>query len=511
MPLFSQFRSRVKAVEQVNLDPHTWKLPTSYSTSQPGAKPTIIPDPKVFSNVFSIPSEPEFQSPRLEALLVYPDPSHVAVHLALLECFNNLRTSAGALDVKVVQPPSYNEKPTLPSLTQTTELSLSQRWDFLIKLAVTRFTAWWSNIDMVLNHASVYSHRAGSHAALQLTKDYLPPLDILLVWYALMLNPVAYDAACNSYQGNVARLKNLCFPWPAIRHVIDLEKMDFVLPSAAQNLFKNLSSQSCDILTYLENPPAYTDLGKVRFETNLFAEVKKHESFIHRSHQMLWIRSPALRGSLGRGGSEYLEFHLREPNATEESKVDQEPFGVQLFWRTHRLFPRQYKAFLSEIGKRQKELIQDSKGASEMMTEDEDSTLADQFCRCWICERIRDDLPEFVHPSSSFPSSSKVPAPTPSTAMQKVLSLLSPDQMRQIQDDLGFYLAVEDARRRQTPLPTRPPTASEKEAETISKQKQKEVGYLPGLNEYVEVLPDGRRKIRIRRSRGNGYYAMMLF
>ncbi|KAF5662480.1 hypothetical protein FHETE_7927 [Fusarium heterosporum] len=514
MPLFSQFRSRAKAIEQANLDPHTWKLPTSYSTSQPGAKQTIIPDPKIFSNVFSIPSEPEFQSPRLEALLVYPDPSHVAVHLALLECFNSLKTSARALDVKVVHPPSYNEKPTLTSLTQTAELSLSERWDFLIKLAVTRFTAWWSNIDMVLNHASVYSHRAGSHAALQLTKDYLPPLDILLVWYALILNPDAYEAACNSYQGNVARLKNLCFPWPAIRDVIDLEKMEFALPSAAQNLFKNLSSQSYDILTYLENPPAYTDSGKVRFETDLFAEVKKHEAFIDRSHQMLLIRSPALRGSLARAGSEYLEFHLREPDATDEGTADRQPFGVQLFYRTHRLFQRQYKAFLSEIEKRQKELIQDSKDALEMMTEDENSALDEQFCRCWICERIRDDLPEFVHAqvsSASSPSFAQVPTPTPSTIMEKALSLLSLDQMRQIQDDLGFYLAVEDARRRQIPLPTRPPTASEKEAEKISKQKQKEVGYLPGLNEYVEVLPDGRRKIRIRRSRGNGYYAMMLF
>ncbi|KIL86681.1 hypothetical protein FAVG1_09937 [Fusarium avenaceum] len=500
MSFFSQFRSRARVIiDQANPDPHTWKFPSLYSTPQPGGKETTIPNPKIFSNVFSIPSEAELQSVKLETLLAYPDASHAAVHLALLECFNNLRATAGGLDVEVVQPPQYNEKPTASSAPQSTSLPESQRWDFLIKLAVTRFTAWWSSIDMVLNHASVYSHRAGSHAALQLTKDYLPPLDILLVWYALILNRDAYDAACDSHKGNATRLKNLCFPWPAIRDVIDMEKMEFTLPRAAQNLFKNLSSQSCDILSYLESPPAYTDLGKVRFETNLFAEVKKHEAFIAESHKMLWIRSPALRGSLVRAGSEYLDFHLGESTAIEEDVADQQPFGVQLFWKTHRLFPRQYKAFLKEIGRSQKQVIEDSKGDLKNTFEEDLTSLPRQFCRCWTCERIRDELPEFVHsqlPTSSPPSSSISPTPTISNTMQQQLSLLSPDQIRQIQDDVGFHLAVEDARRRKIPLPTRPLTAAEKEAEKIAKQKQKEVGYLPGLNEYVEVLPDGTRKIR---------------
>jgi hypothetical protein len=208
-----------------------------------------------------------------------------------------------------------------------------------------------------------------------------------------------------------------------------------------------------------------------------------------------------------------LDFHLGESAAIEEDVADQQAFGVQLFWKTHRLFPRQYKAFLKEIGRSQKQVIEDSKGNSKNTFEEDLTSLPSQFCRCWTCERIRDELPEFVHsqlPTSSPPSSSKSTTPTPSKPMQQQLSLLSTDQIRQIQDDVGFHLAVEDARRRKIPLPTRPPTAAEKEAEKIAKQKQKEVGYLPGLNEYVEVLPDGTRKIRVRRSRGNGYYAMML-
>ncbi|CZS82729.1 unnamed protein product [Fusarium graminearum] len=514
MNLFTRLRSNAKgkAPEQTQdqsyLDPHQWKLPSTYVTStQPGTKPTTIPDPKVFANVFSIPTE--FEPVRVETLLAYPDASHAAVHLALLECFRNLRASARALDVGVVQPPSYNEKSTAGLSSETAPLPESQRWDFLIKLAVTRFMAWWDNIDMVLNHASVYSHHAGSDVALQLTKDYLPPLDILLVWYSLMLNTDAYDAACQAHGSNVARLKNLCFPWPAIRDVIDMDKMEYELPRAAQNLFRNLSSQSCDILTYLDSPPAYTDSGKVSFKTDLFSEVKKHDSFINESHQRLWIRSPALYGSLGRAGGDYLDFHLREPNVVEDDVLESLSFGVQLFWRTHRLFPRQYKTFLVEIRKKKGE--PSSKDDLKIVLDGEDEALeSSQCCCCWTCERIRDDVPEFYHAQLSSVPSSPTTAVSPDT-VQKQLSSLSSEQIRQIQDDLGFYLAVEDARKRQIPLPTRPPTAAEKDAERIAKQRKKEAGYLPGLNEYVEVLPDGTRKIRQRKGKGNRYYYMMAF
>lgn len=515
MNLFTRLRSSAKgktpeqSQDQSHLDPHTWKLPSVYPTSQPGAKQPVIPDPRVFANVFSIPTE--FEPVRVETLLAYPDASHAAVHLALLECFRNLRASARALDVSVVQPPSYNEKSTAGSSSEAAPLPESQRWDFLIKLAVTRFTAWWSNIDMVLNHASVYSHHAGGHVAVQLTKDYLPPLDILLVWYALILNTTAYDAACQAHDGDVARLKKLCFPWPAIRDVIDMEKMEYTLPRSAQNLFQNLSSQSCDILTYLNSPPAYTDSGKDLCKIDLFGQVKKYSDFVNESHRRLWIRSPALHGSLSRAGGEYLDFHLREPNVDEEDAWESLSFGVRLFWRTHRLFPRQYKAFLAEIGKNNAASSQGSKDDLKIILDGEDDQIeSSQYCCCWICERIRDDLPEFCHnqPSSSISASSSSEPMSPNAA-QKQLSSLSTEQICQIQDDLGFYLAVEDARKRQVPLPTRPPTSAEKDADKVAKQRQKEVGYLPGLNEYVEVLPDGTRKIRQRKGRGNRYYYMM--
>jgi hypothetical protein len=511
MQFFKNFRSGAKVVDQaVNLDPHTWTLPSSYKPSKPDGKQTIIPDPRVFSNVFSIPSETETQS--IETLLAYPDASHAAVHLALLECFRNLKASAKALDVKVIQPPSYDEtkSPEPASPPEPTQLPASRKWDLLIKLAVTRFTTWWSGIELLLNHASAYSHHGGSRAALQLTKDYLPPLDILLVWYALMLSPEAYEAACNAQGANATRLKYLCFPWPAIRDVIDMDKMQLVLPRSAQRLFTNITSQPCDILEYLQSPPAYTDTGKVRIETDLFSEVKRHEDIIEESNKLLWIRSPALQGSLIRAGLEYLDFHLREPNAVEEEMVSHQSFGVRLFWRTHRLFPRQYKAFLEEIGGTQSDQTQgqDLKRDAKILFDMDGPSPIEEHCHCWTCERIRDDLPEFVYTKPSEAASSS----TSLSPMQKQISSLSAETLLQIQDDLGFCLAVEDARKSGLPLPTRPPTTAEKEADKIAKQKQKELGYRPGLNEYVEVLPDGRRKIRTHKYKyTTGMWGMALF
>lgn len=202
MPLFSRLRG---GSSQADADPHSWKLPSSYSAPKPGGKQTVIPDPKVFAKVF-IPSEP--QVGKVETILVYPETGHAAVHLALLECFRNLRLSANALDVEVLQPPTYDQTPQ----PRSARLPESQRWDLLIKLAVTRFAGWWSNIGSVMNHASVYSHHGSKEVAVQLAKDYLPPLDVLLVWYAFALDSDAYDDACWNHERDIPQLRKLCFP-----------------------------------------------------------------------------------------------------------------------------------------------------------------------------------------------------------------------------------------------------------------------------------------------------------
>lgn len=489
MPLFDRLRGVIPG-NQADVDPHSWKLPCSYSSCKPGGKATVIPDPSVFVNAFN-PTDAE--AGNTATILACPDISHAAVHLALLECFRNLRLDASILQVEVHGLPAYTEKPRddVPS-TGTTRLPESQRWDLLIRLAISRFAVWWSNIDHVLVHISAYGHHAGDKVMVQLTKEYLPPLDVLLVWYAFMLDSDAYLAACRDHERRVPRLECLCFPWLAIRDVIDMDRFRFELPRTAQNLFSTLSAQSSDILTYLESPPAYTEGGALPFETDLFAEVKKQDNFIDEAHGLLWIRAPALTGSLMRASMAYSDYQLSSP----DSDGMEVPLGIALFWRTHRLLPNHYHLFRQEIGScgrgsDSKAPISQSTASSSAM---KDPHVVSELCQCWTCERIRDDVPTFAHTPTTLTASSSSAAPHASTHQQ--LSALSSEQVRDIQDDLGFYLAVEKARERGDPLPTRPPTAREKAAEEIARAKQKEVGYRPGLNEYLEILPDGTQKIR---------------
>jgi len=110
MSIFGRVRARLSGSEagcQADRDPHDWPLPSSYSTSKAGGRETVIPNPTIFRNAF-VPSEATLG--RTETSLVYPDISHAAVHLALLECFRRLRLSASRLDVEL-EKPAYSEKP----------------------------------------------------------------------------------------------------------------------------------------------------------------------------------------------------------------------------------------------------------------------------------------------------------------------------------------------------------------------------------------------------------------
>lgn len=491
MTMFNRVRGRLSKV-QADVDPHQWRLPSSYSISKSSTRQTVIPDPRIFRNAF-VPSD--FSLASTEASLIYPDISHCAVHLALLECFRKLRLTASGLDVEVQPLPAYEKVDQLKDSYESRRLPESERWDLLIRLAVARFTAWWMNIDQVFHHATAYTHHAGNKSVVQLTKDYLPPLDVLLVWYAFMLDEEHYASVCRDRE--MRELLELCFPWPAIRDNIDMDDMAFKLPRAAENLFRTLSGQSADTLTYLEQPPAYMEVSMQPLQVDLFSKVKEQERFIDEAHDLLWIRSPALAGSLERSSIDYLDFQLeKKPEYMGERTL---PFGVDLLLRTHKLYPKQYELFCRGPGG----AISTTDTKSSVSThitvssEDEQQGRPAKECCCWTCERIKDDLPAFTYDKDVHASSSSDAAYDVS-----LLTSLSSEQLRSIQDDLGFFKAAEDARQQGLPLPTRPPTAAEKAAEKMEAKKKADAGVLPGLNEYVVVLPDGRRKIkRVRYAR----------
>ncbi|RYO84964.1 hypothetical protein DL764_009251 [Monosporascus ibericus] len=578
MSLLNRVRGKLSGY-QADVDPHEWRLPglSSYSVTLPRKARTFaggsgsprssrfsfsssktnlendtdnnnnnatqVPDPRIFRNAF-IPGDPALAISG--GNLVYPDVSHAAVHLALIECFANLRRSSAWEELPDVDahPPSYEDVhsdthssahdeepgdgkldgagpaenresgPSSPSTTRTTWTDNDEsqrRWDLLVRLAVTRFGAWWANIDKMLNHAMAYTpssyyqmpssysapYPARLHGSnpgmLQLAPDYLPPLDVLLVWYALILDPdystrSPYNVACRQHASSsslvVSRLQHLCFPWSAIRDVIDLRTMRYELPRAAASLFRTLSGQSADVLEYLAAPPAYTrradggllfgsSLGSSSSDDDsataipaaagpdlLFAAVKRQEPFFERALAADWVRAPALEGSLRRAGWAYLKHvvlydePLRQDSHDADAAADSAPalpFGVELMWRTHRLYPLQYRLF------HEGDAVSDLRNGV-LPLQDRRSKIppyqeASDVCVCWTCERIRDEEPGFAYDASA--------ADEPRYDVT-LLRGLSSEQLRAIQEDLGFYHAIREARTLGLPLPTRSPAVAEK-------------------------------------------------
>ncbi|KAK7905670.1 hypothetical protein LTR67_000394 [Exophiala xenobiotica] len=251
--------------------------------------------------------------------------------------------------------------------------------------------------------------------------------------------------------------------------------MTFKLPRAAENLFSTLTSQSADILTYLEGPPAYAESPGSRIQTDLFAKVKRHEKFMDDAHESFMDPFTCFEGLSG------TILHVQTHDL---------PFGVELIWNTHKLYPRQYQLFHQGITPAPPAFTDSKSPIPSPFIVDaglEQTRRPASECYCWACERTRDDLPAFSYDKSA----------TTAPAYDKFLvSTLSSEQLRSIQDDLGFYRAVEEARSRRLPLPTRPPTAAEKAAEKLEAKKQAAACWLPGLNEYLVTLPNGKKKIK---------------
>ncbi|KAK2592311.1 hypothetical protein QQS21_010001 [Conoideocrella luteorostrata] len=467
------FLRRVRPKARDLGDPHSWELPSSYSAAKPTQAQPHIPNPTVFESAF-IPRE--LQPDGLLATWHYPNVSHSAVHLALLECFRNLRLSATALDLAISSASSG-----------TGEVHEEcQNWNVLKKLAVTRFATWWSNIDRVLVHAKTYGHHAGDGATVQLQENYLPPLDVLLVWYTFMLDPISYRANCRDRESEIPELQKLCFPWPAILKAINLDTMQYSVNDSAKRLFKTLTGKPSDILTYLKESPAYVENEDGRMLSGLVAQLQQQQAFVEEAHALLWIRSPALSGSLTRAIEKYFKPEMQA--VIRGNKLTHIPFDLALIRRTHQLFPHQQEIFLHNIGepKDKSELKQSANEEPKFAALPDYISSLNGDCFCWTCERIRDEVPGFTCRDVVSNDSRR----------ENQISTLSPALVDQIIDDLGFYETVEKARRSGDPLPTRPPTIAEKEAAQAARVKQDQAGYLPGPHEYIKVLPDGTRVIR---------------
>jgi hypothetical protein len=172
---------------------------------------------------------------------------------------------------------------------------------------------------------------------------------------------------------------------------------------------------------------------------NLVSAVQRQSSFVAKMNNQLWIRSPAIEGTLIRAVTRYgnfLKLFGLYPRTMLVPTLD-----IDLLWHTHQCSPVQYMAATKALTGRF--IDHDDKIGSETLETAMQKT-ADlyqirfgeeyQYCCCWDCEALRSII------LAQDPNSNK-------DAFEIA---------QQVHEDLAYYRAVEIARRnKNTLLPIR--------------------------------------------------------
>ncbi|KAM0264104.1 hypothetical protein ACHAQJ_000849 [Trichoderma viride] len=118
---------------------------------------------------------------------------------------------------------------------QKVKLALSRlrekRWAIFLARAVDRYEAWWNAVsktkqmltesDMMTTGSSKYIDFTTSGAPLPWSDDLIPPLDVLMVMHAHMLNPRAFLE--DAMRANMIEYWTAGMPWQAVNNAISTD------------------------------------------------------------------------------------------------------------------------------------------------------------------------------------------------------------------------------------------------------------------------------------------------
>jgi hypothetical protein len=187
-----------------------------------------------------------------------PSVNEAIAHLKTLECFSRLRQTVASTDglfgIHNAIIVEIARSSNLASGEGTDELLpklAEKRWAIYISRAVDRFHAWVSAAvpegpmptiaelqhdgqnDMIMRPDYV------KQAMQPIRQSNMPPLDIIMIWHAYMLNPRAYLEDCVRL-GRMA-LWNTKIPWDAIAECINPSTFVFEAGAVAEGAFTRLT------------------------------------------------------------------------------------------------------------------------------------------------------------------------------------------------------------------------------------------------------------------------------
>ncbi|RDH16627.1 hypothetical protein M747DRAFT_286519 [Aspergillus niger ATCC 13496] len=187
----------------------------------------------------------------------------------------------------------------------------------------------------------------------------LPPVDILMVWHAFLLNPSDYKEFCTRHQ--LDRIQEVPFPWPVIHGCIDPTNWSLTLPSANKQWLESTANITTDPLISLtdtiskiQSTPNQTNqrtIPSISPENEaLLHNVLRQTNFIDQMHDCLWILYPDAEEILESARKRYnnfVELFRLHPGVMLVPTLD-----IDLVWHTHLCSAARYRnSMMKRVGR----------------------------------------------------------------------------------------------------------------------------------------------------------------
>ncbi|KAK5946146.1 hypothetical protein PMZ80_000286 [Knufia obscura] len=401
-----------KRRQEYELHPHDWDFrdPTPrrsqarFHSRSSDDFPTV-PAPLIFRDV-AIPYSLAHSSTAPPTFRQYPAPGHVASHLLLIECFYTFKAD---IEQNATLEDAFN------ALHGTQLRQNSGTWPQYLLVAIKRFKLWITKIEAIIRHSAVFNRfGTGSHLHGAFNENYLPPLDVLFIWYCYLQSPASYERLIAS--NDFRLLGTICFPWHVFPTAIDQATLDYKPSPAAKTLWEKLVGVPFDLEACLGVELESGTTAFTTHEADILELAVVQTELLERCHRHRWLRSPALHGTIARAMQRYSDAVLStqpqtpwrtqqipmvgdsETRSTHSLQLD---LVAQLVLNTHRAYHGAWTAFARTYNIRDEDRppppsYEESHGKSVDKGDDLQISVSHDKCYCWICERIKDELEEKV-------------------------------------------------------------------------------------------------------------------
>ncbi|KAN0069638.1 Protein of unknown function (DUF1399) domain containing protein [Elaphomyces granulatus] len=178
---------------------------------------------------------------------------HCIVHLKFLAAIADLRDTVANIDTLFKINDSQAEVfKTQEDQCRALARIKEKRWAVYVARAVDRYITWWNHCVETDSHLPTVtelhdpqknSMKCDSKMGFQ---NAMPPLDVMMVWHAHMLNPRAFLEDC--IRSAKLPLYMTGFPWEAINSCIDNKNFNYVPGDASREFFESRTGRSWDNL-----------------------------------------------------------------------------------------------------------------------------------------------------------------------------------------------------------------------------------------------------------------------